>query len=64
MIWDKLTSRKFLTTVCAVLGAITGAASGAITWGEAIDAAVIVIGAYSVGEGIADSGHHTNELSS
>jgi|APSaa5957512493_1039668.scaffolds.fasta_scaffold77202_2 hypothetical protein len=59
--WDKLTSRKFLSTVCAVLGAITGAVSGALSWGEAIDAAVIVIGAYSIGEGIADSGHHAGE---
>jgi len=59
--WNKLTSRKFLGSVCVVLGAIAGAINGALTWGEAIDAAVLAIGAYSIGEGIADSGHHAQD---
>jgi hypothetical protein len=59
MTWQRLTSRKFLTAVAVAVAATVAASQGAVTWAEAVGAWSMVAAGYAIGEGIADSGHHS-----
>lgn len=54
---QKLTSRKFLMSLGAVLVAIGGYLTGATSFEAMLAGVVGAVGLYTVGEGIADSGH-------
>ena len=60
MTWQRLTSRKFLCALSVAVAATVAASQGAVTWAEAVNAWSLVAAGYAIGEGIADSGHHSS----
>jgi len=52
---DRLTSRKFLFAVLAVLIAISQFAMGNLTANEMMDAVLVAVGVYMGAEGVADA---------
>jgi len=57
VIWQRLTSRKFLCSLAAAVGATVAASQGAISWAEAVNAWALVAAGYAIGEGLADGGN-------